>query len=107
MLNLLKILAIGNIVGKLFTGWFSGLSCIDPFMIYNIYICCSGISVLILPFCSSYLMYAVVVAFYGFFTSFIIHESIVIVQILGLDNLTSAFGLMMVFQGEFHFIYEH
>ena len=52
-------------------------------------------------------MYAVVVALYGFFTSFVIHESIVIVQILGLENLTSAFGLMMVFQGDFHLEHEH
>ena len=73
-------------------------------MIYNVYICCSGISVLLLPFCYSYMMYAVVVALYGFFTSFIIHESIVIVQILGLESLTSAFGLMMLFQGDSHLI---
>ena len=68
-------------------------------MVYNVFVFLSGVSVLILPFCTSYLLYVVMVSMFGFFTSFVILETIVLVEILGLENLTSAFGLILLFQG--------
>lgn len=42
----------------------------------------------------------VVVAFMeGFFTAFVILRTIVLVDLLGLDKLTSAFGLLALFEG--------
>ena len=43
--------------------------------------------------------WVVMVSMFGFFTSFVILETIVLVEILGLENLTSAFGLILLFQG--------
>ena len=51
------------------------------------------------PFCDSYGLYAFVVALYGFFTTFFILKTIVLVELLGLENLTSAFSLLALFEG--------
>ena len=59
----------------------------------------SGISVILLPFCTSYGLYAFVISLYGFFTTFFILKTIVLVELLGLENLTSAFSLLAFFEG--------
>ena len=51
------------------------------------------------PFCNSYGLYGFVVALYGFFTTFFILKTIVLVELLGIDNLTSAFSLLNLFEG--------
>ena len=94
-----SIAAISNIVGKLFTGWFSDLRQINSFLVYNVFLFLSGVSVLLFPFCTSFELYVVLVSAFGFFLSFVLLETIVLVEILGLENLTSAYGLIMLFQG--------
>merc|ERR1711933_251907 len=81
------------------TGWFSDLRQVNSILVYNIFVFLSGISVSVLPFCTSYELFVVFMSIFGFFTSYVILETIVLVEILGLDNLTSAFGLVLVFQG--------
>ena len=78
-------------IGKLFTGWFSDISWVDPFSLFNSYVFLSGATVCFLPLCTSYEHFAVVMAIYGFFTSFFMLKTIVLVELLGLENLTSAY----------------
>ena len=52
-----------------------------------------------LPFCQSYELYAFVVSLYGFFTTFFILKTIILVELVGLDKLTSAFSLVALFEG--------
>ena len=92
------IAAISNIIGKLVTGWLCDLSCVNTFLVSNIYILLSGISACLLPFCNSYELYAFVVSLYGFFTMIYALEPCILVELLGLDNLTSAFGLLLFLQ---------
>ena len=92
------IAAISNIIGKLVTGWLCDLSCINTFLVCNIYILLSGISACLLPFCNSYELYAFVVSLYGFFTMIYALEPCILVELLGLNNLTSAYGLLLFFQ---------
>ena len=54
---------------------------------------------ILLPFCNSYGFYAFVVSLYGFFTTFFILKTIILVELLGLNNLTSAFSLIALFEG--------
>ena len=42
-----------------------------------------------MPFCNSFGTYAIVMALYGFMTSFLVLKTIVLVNLFGLDNLTS------------------
>ena len=92
------IAAISNIIGKLVIGWLCDLSCVNTFLVSNIYILLSGISACLLPFCNSYELYAFVVSLYGFFTTIFTIEPCILVELLGLDNLTSAYGLLLFFQ---------
>ena len=93
------IAGISNIVGKLVTGRFSDISCIDSFLLSNTYIFMSGVSAFFLPLCDSYELFVPVVAFYGFFTTFFMLKTIILVELLGLDNLTSAYSLIAFFEG--------
>ena len=93
------ISGIANIIGKLVTGWFSDLSWVNSLAVKNIYICLSGVSIILLPICDSYWIFIIVASMYGFFTSFVILRTIVLVDLLGLDKLTSSFGLLALFEG--------
>jgi len=100
---LVSIIGIGNIIGKLATGgfcsWASDKSWFNSFTTKNVFICLSGVSIILFPLCTSYWMMIIVSSMYGFFTAFVILRTIVLVDLLGLDKLTSAFGLMALFEG--------
>ena len=82
------------------TGWFSDRNYISTFSLYNVYIFLCGATVFFFPLCNSYGLYAFMVALYGFFTTYFILKTIVLVELLGLDNLTSAFSLLALFEGK-------
>jgi MCP family monocarboxylic acid transporter-like MFS transporter 14 len=51
------------------------------------------------PLCNSFGLYAFLAALYGFFTTFFVLKTIVLVELLGIENLTSAFSLLQLFEG--------
>jgi MCP family monocarboxylic acid transporter-like MFS transporter 14 len=52
------------------------------------------------PFCEHYYEFVLVAVFFGLFISaFVSLTSVILVELLGLDNLTNAFGLVILFQG--------
>merc|ERR1719447_1444707 len=66
----------------------------------NTAIILSAITVAVLPFCNSYPVFVFVALMFGFFVAaYISLTSIVLVDLLGLDNLTSAFGLLVLYRG--------
>ena len=81
------------------TGKFSDMKCVDSFMVSNIYILMSGVSVSLLTFCNLYQHFVVMIAFCGFFMTFFMLRSVVLVELVGLENLTSAYGLISLFDG--------
>ena len=81
------------------TGRFSDMKCVDSFMVSNIYILMSGVSVSLLTFCNLYQHFVVMIAFCGFFMTFFMLRSVVLVELVGLENLTSAYGLISLFDG--------
>ena len=81
-------------------GWISDFSCVNALLVTNLAIFFSGVSTLVLPFCTSYGAFATIALLFGFFVAaYISLTSIVLVDLLGLDNLTSAFGLLVLFRG--------
>ena len=68
-------------------------------MVSNIYILMSGVSVSLLTFCNLYQHFVVMIAFCGFFMTFFMLRSVVLVELVGLENLTSAYGLISLFDG--------
>ena len=95
-----KILGISNTIGRVIAGWISDFSCVNALLVTNLAIFFSGVSTLVLPFCTSYGAFATIALLFGFFVAaYISLTSIVLVDLLGLDNLTSAFGLLVLFRG--------
>ena len=97
---LLSIIGISNTIGRVAAGWLSDFPWVNSLGMTNAAIFLSGLCVFVLPFCESYASYVVVALLFGLFVAaYISLTSIVLVDLLGLDNLTSAFGLLVLFRG--------
>ena len=97
---LLSVIGISNTVGRVVAGWFSDFKWVNSLMVNNLAILLSGVCVMIFPLAQTYTALVVMALFYGFFVAtFVSLTSIVLVDLLGLDNLTSAFGLLVLFRG--------
>ena len=51
----------------------------------------SGISACFFPFCNSYELFVIISISYGFFSTFFSLKNVILVELLGLENLTSAY----------------
>ena len=84
----------------LVAGWFSDFTWVDSLLVTNLAILFSGVSTLVLPLCTSYGAFVTIALLFGFFVAaYISLTSIILVDLLGLDNLTSAFGLLVLYRG--------
>ena len=96
---LLSIIGICNTIGRIITGFISDLPCVDSMVVVNISLLLSSISLFIMPFLSDITSFAVISGLFGLFiAAYIALTSIVLVDFCGIDNLTSAFGLLTVFR---------
>jgi len=97
---LVSIIGVSNTLGRVLSGWVSDFSWVNSLVVTNIAIILSAICVFVFPFCSSYAGFVSIALLFGFFVAaYISLTSIVLVDLLGLDNLTSAFGLLTLFRG--------
>ena len=87
-------------MGRVLAGWFSDFAWVNPLFVTNVAIFLSGVCTMIMPLCTAYHSFvAVALAFGLFVAAYISLTSIVLVELLGLDNLTTAFGLLVLFRG--------
>jgi len=97
---LVSIIGVSNTLGRVLSGWVSDFEWVNSLVVTNIAIILSAVCVFVLPLCSSYAGFVTVALLFGFFVAaYISLTSIVLVDLLGLDNLTSAFGLLTLFRG--------
>jgi len=97
---LISIIGIINTVGRLLVGWLSDFPFVDSLFVTNVCIAVSGISVFCVPLCSDYISFCAVSAVFGLFSSaYIALTSIVLVDLLGIGQLTNAFGLLCFLRG--------
>jgi len=97
---LVSIIGVSNTLGRVLSGWMSDFEWVNSLVVTNIAIILSAACVFVFPFCSSYAGFVTVALLFGFFVAaYISLTSIVLVDLLGLDNLTSAFGLLTLFRG--------
>lgn len=98
---LLSIIGVTNTLGRILSGVISDLPQVNSLFMNNLCILLSGVCVLAVPLCgSSYYAYVAVAVFFGLFVSaYISLTSIILVDLLGLENLTNAFGLLILFRG--------
>ena len=85
--------------GRILAGWLSDLSCVDSLCVVNLALVLSSISVFSMPFLSQYVTFTIISALFGLFiAAYIALTSIVLVDICGIEKLTSSFGLLTVFR---------
>ncbi|XP_038213881.1 monocarboxylate transporter 3 isoform X3 [Zerene cesonia] len=97
---LLSIIGITNTFGRIMCGWVADFPWVDSLLLNNICLVIATISVAVIPFCTTYAAYVVVAIAFGLAISgYISLTSIILVDLLGLDKLTNAFGLLILFRG--------
>jgi len=97
---LISVIGISNTLGRVISGWISDFPWVNSLVVTNVAIILSAITVFLFPFCGSYPVFVVMALLFGFFVAaYISLTSIVLVDLCGLDNLTSAFGLLTLFRG--------
>eukprot|EP00092_Neocalanus_flemingeri_P033997 GFUD01036968.1.p1 GENE.GFUD01036968.1~~GFUD01036968.1.p1 ORF type:complete len:612 (-),score=85.76 GFUD01036968.1:1173-3008(-) len=97
---LLSVIGIANTIARLILGWLSDRSWINRLYLYNSCLIICGISMGLSVFCNTYHTQAVYCAIFGITSgAYVGLTSVVLVDLLGLDKLTNAFGLLLMFQG--------
>jgi MFS family permease len=97
---ILSVLGACNTVSRVATGFISDVPQVDCIIVHNVAAIVTGVSVGFVSVLNSYgLLMAFAVVFGIFMAPYIALRSIVLVEILGIQRLTNAFGLMSLFQG--------
>jgi len=97
---LLSVIGISNTLGRIVTGWISDFAWVDSLFVVNCSLVLSASCVFLFPFVATYEMLLVVGALFGLsIAAYISLTSIILVDLLGLERLTSAFGLLTMFRG--------
>ncbi|KAK9751246.1 Major Facilitator Superfamily [Popillia japonica] len=97
---LLSIIGITNTVGRIACGYFADFPSVNALFVNNICLVISTVAVSLTPFCHTYWAYVTMAIFFGLAISgYISLTSIILVDLLGLDKLTNAFGLLILFRG--------
>ncbi|EDW73104.1 uncharacterized protein Dwil_GK16821 [Drosophila willistoni] len=97
---LLSYIGITNTIGRVLCGWVADLPQVNSLLLNNCCLVVSTIAVTLTPLCYSYTSYIVMSIFFGIAISgYISLTSIILVDLLGLDKLTNAFGLLILFRG--------
>ncbi|XP_044740488.1 uncharacterized protein LOC123301696 isoform X2 [Chrysoperla carnea] len=97
---LISIIGITNTVGRIACGYFADFPWVNSLLLNNICLVISTVAVSATPFCQSYVSYIIMSIFFGIAVSgYISLTSIILVDLLGLDKLTNAFGLLILFRG--------
>ncbi|KAJ1531849.1 hypothetical protein ONE63_000500 [Megalurothrips usitatus] len=97
---LLSVIGIVNTVGRVLCGWVADFPSVDSLLMNNVSLLVATLSVAAVPFCQSYSSFVAFAIFFGVSIScYISLTSIILVDLLGLDKLTNAFGLLILFRG--------
>ncbi|XP_074649137.1 monocarboxylate transporter 14-like [Tubulanus polymorphus] len=109
---LISVIGIGNTIGRLLFGFIADIpqivrSCGDNgrLVIFTFSNILNGIFTISAPFMVTYPLLVMYALFFGILIgTYITSTAVVLVDLIGLDKLTSSFGLLLVFQGAATFI---
>ncbi|XP_014235374.1 monocarboxylate transporter 7-like [Trichogramma pretiosum] len=97
---LLLIIGVANTFGRVVLGYVSDNPRVNRLLIYNICLTTCGIATAMSPFCVNFYLMAIYAAIFGFTTgAYVGLTSVCLVDLVGLDKLTNAFGLVLLSQG--------
>lgn len=96
---LLSIIGVVNTVGQIIYGIIGDKNVNLP-LLYGLSISITGITMILYPLFTSFEMMAVLCGAFGFFISAnYVLSTLILVEFLGIDKLTNAYGLTMLLQG--------
>ncbi|VDN91037.1 unnamed protein product [Brugia pahangi] len=97
---LLFVIGLVNIFGRILCGLISDLPNVDPLFIHNLGIIIGGLATCIVPLLTQYWMYVVyTIPFAWSVACFSSLRAIICIELLGLEKLSNAFGMMMLSMG--------
>ncbi|CAB0045224.1 unnamed protein product [Trichogramma brassicae] len=97
---LISVIGIGNTIGRIGLGYVSSLPGVDALTVNNIFITLSGFLTIASGLSMSQGYQFFYAAAFGLSVSvFASLRSIIVVDLMGLEKLTNAFGLLLLFQG--------
>ena len=97
---LLSIIGIANTLGRILCGFVADFAWVDSLCVINISFLLTAASILLFPFLTTFTEFVILSLVFGVcIASLITLTSIVLVDVLGLERLTSAFGLLTMFRG--------
>ncbi|KAI0217198.1 hypothetical protein LSAT2_030927 [Lamellibrachia satsuma] len=97
---LISAINVMSSISRVMTGWVSGMHCANSVVISSVAMTIGGLATISCTFCTTYyqlVLYAVV--FGTCIASYISLQSVITVDLVGLDMLTNAFGLLCLFKG--------
>ncbi|XP_063420818.1 monocarboxylate transporter 5-like [Mytilus trossulus] len=98
----LVVTGVSDGIGRLFAGFLFDRKFMKPYRIYlyNVLIIFMGVVSLIIPSVTTFPQLAVACAVYGSIIGmYVSQKSVIIVDLLGVENLSKSFGLVLFFQG--------
>ncbi|XP_053408557.1 monocarboxylate transporter 14-like isoform X1 [Mercenaria mercenaria] len=97
---LLSVIGITNTVGRIISGVLADLNSVNSLMLNNVNMLIAGVCIFLTPFCNTYPLLVVAALVFGLTTAaYISLTSIIICDLLGLEKLTNAFGLLTLARG--------
>nr|CDS28168.1 monocarboxylate transporter [Hymenolepis microstoma] len=98
--NLLVYLSAVNTVGRIVAGVISDWPCTDALLVNNAALITAGIACMLLPILPTYAGHVAYAVTFGLsIAAFVSLRIILLVEMLGLDRLTNAYGFLLLFQG--------
>ena len=97
---LLSIIGLTSTFGQIVIGYIGDQSYIDTLHLYNALTSIAGICTMLVPLMMTYTSLAIYCGAYGFFISAnYALTTIILVDLLGMDKLTNAYGIVMLAEG--------
>uniref|UniRef100_A0A914CBC6 Major facilitator superfamily (MFS) profile domain-containing protein n=1 Tax=Acrobeloides nanus TaxID=290746 RepID=A0A914CBC6_9BILA len=98
--NLVTLLGFINVIARVLCGYISDLPHVDPLLVTNVALILGGIATMAAPFLTAFWMFALYCTAFGFGVAcFAALRSIVCVELLGLEKLSNAYGILLLFMG--------
>ncbi|XP_034186520.1 monocarboxylate transporter 5-like isoform X1 [Osmia lignaria lignaria] len=97
---LLAVIGIANTVGRIILGYVSDKPWVNRLLIYNLCLTICGVSTMLSTLCTSFISFTFYSSIFGFTSgAYVGLTSVILVDLLGLNYLTNAFGQLLLFQG--------
>ncbi|XP_070491773.1 monocarboxylate transporter 5 [Chironomus tepperi] len=102
---LISAIGAANTLGRIILGYISDKPWINRLHVYNICLTICGVATALSALCVEFWGLLVYSTVFGFtIGAYVGLTSVILVDLLGLDNLTNAFGLLLMFQGIASFV---